>query len=269
MRISQWFATACVIAVGGGFAAVHAQDNPAQAAARAALMSKMSELDAQEPPTNPPAQAIIVTPSGVMPASPAAAPQTTLPPAAAAAQPVATPAPATPTPAAVPSTPAPTETTPPPTAMSAPARDSFGFTPIPPPSSPQLQIGMPSVAPPAVPPAVPPQTSPPPAKSAATKTPVPPPPAPVVQPPAPAPAPAQAANANWPGKSLGLNRLKRRRRPSRRNRKRNSRRCSSATWPTSSRRTNIRPNARKFSPNIEADFPRARRSAPAGFFIAN
>ena len=49
----------------GGFFTVRAQDNPAQAAARAALMGKMTELDAQQiQPTNPaPLSSVVIAPS--------------------------------------------------------------------------------------------------------------------------------------------------------------------------------------------------------------
>ncbi len=54
MRISKLMPAVCVTAFLAGFLTVRAQDNPAQAAARAALMSKMTELDAQQiQPTSP------------------------------------------------------------------------------------------------------------------------------------------------------------------------------------------------------------------------
>jgi Tfp pilus assembly protein PilE len=73
MQISKLIASVCVAACCASFSIVQAQDTPAQAAARAALMQQMSQFDQQpaQPaqaaqPTNPPP--VLVTPSGVVPA---------------------------------------------------------------------------------------------------------------------------------------------------------------------------------------------------------
>jgi hypothetical protein len=60
MQISKLMPAICAVAVCAGLISVRAQDNPAQAAARAALLEKMGELDAAD--GRPPA--IIVTPAG-------------------------------------------------------------------------------------------------------------------------------------------------------------------------------------------------------------
>jgi hypothetical protein len=66
MQISKLLSAVCATAFFWGGITVHAQDNPAQAAARAALMEKMSELDAQQnKPANATPPAIVVTASGV------------------------------------------------------------------------------------------------------------------------------------------------------------------------------------------------------------
>jgi flagellar biosynthesis GTPase FlhF len=65
MQISKLLSAVCATAFFWGGITVHAQDNPAQAAARAALMEKMSELDAQQnKPANATPPAIVVTASG-------------------------------------------------------------------------------------------------------------------------------------------------------------------------------------------------------------
>jgi hypothetical protein len=64
MQVSKFRLTVCAVIVCAGFISVHAQDNPAQAAARAALMEQMN--GAQTPPTQPSAAA--------PPAAPAPAP---------------------------------------------------------------------------------------------------------------------------------------------------------------------------------------------------
>lgn len=84
MQISKLPLWICALTLCGGFT-LHAQDTPAQAAARAALMQKLNDLD-----TNPPAATS--SPAPVQPA-PAAAPVTVAPAAEAPAT-VATPAPA-------------------------------------------------------------------------------------------------------------------------------------------------------------------------------
>lgn len=91
MRISKLYLVVCAATLCAIPPTVRADDNPAQAAARAALEEQMRALDMQQPPTNAPAPAP-VTP--VRPAQPAAR---------APAQPAATTIlPATPPPAANP-----------------------------------------------------------------------------------------------------------------------------------------------------------------------
>ncbi|HVU27872.1 MAG TPA: hypothetical protein VHG71_09075 [Verrucomicrobiae bacterium] len=71
MRIPKLFLTFCAAGVSVGFISVRAADNPAQAAARAALEEKMRALDAQQPQTN----AILVESNSVtVVAQPAPAP---------------------------------------------------------------------------------------------------------------------------------------------------------------------------------------------------
>jgi hypothetical protein len=65
MRISMMSSAVCAAALILGSLTVHAQDNPAQAAARAALLGKMSELDTQQNQPAPPV--IVATPSGAVP----------------------------------------------------------------------------------------------------------------------------------------------------------------------------------------------------------
>ncbi|MGA9453378.1 MAG: hypothetical protein WBW41_18785 [Verrucomicrobiia bacterium] len=62
MQISKLIPAVCAAAVCASFIAARAQDNPAQAAARAALMEKMNELEAQ--PAQPAPPPIVVTPAG-------------------------------------------------------------------------------------------------------------------------------------------------------------------------------------------------------------
>ncbi len=195
MRISKLLSAACAATCLSGFFTVRAQDNPAQAAARAALMEKISELNAQpSPPANQRmAQAIIVTPTGtsVVQSTPAsAAPDTLLGPAD---------TPDTPAQAAAraalaekisqlnaqPSTSA-NQTPVAATASSSP------FSPVPPPSNPKVQISPPPAVPPTAP-AVNPQPAAAPMPKAAT--------APVAATAVKTPPPA---NGNYPGKSLGL-----------------------------------------------------------------
>src|ERR1019366_2974297 len=65
MRISKLWSAVCAAAFLPGFLSVRAQDNPAQAAARAALMAKMGELNAQQtPPANPGLAPVVLSPSG-------------------------------------------------------------------------------------------------------------------------------------------------------------------------------------------------------------
>jgi len=68
MQISKLIPAVCATAFCASFIAVRAQDNPAQAAARAALMEKMNELEAQ--PAQPAPPPIVVTPSGAMQVQP-------------------------------------------------------------------------------------------------------------------------------------------------------------------------------------------------------
>lgn len=65
MRISNLVSAVCATAFLAGSLAVRAQDTPAQAAARAALLQKMSELNKQQSqPTNPaPATSIVIPPT--------------------------------------------------------------------------------------------------------------------------------------------------------------------------------------------------------------
>jgi len=68
MQISKLIPAVCAAALCASFIAARAQDNPAQAAARAALMEKMNALEAQ--PAQPALPPIVVTPSGAMQAQP-------------------------------------------------------------------------------------------------------------------------------------------------------------------------------------------------------
>lgn len=271
MRISKLWSAVCAAAFLAGSPCVRAQDNPAQAAARAALMEKMSGPNEQpSPPTNRmmAPSVIVVTPSGAVGALP---PETPLAPAsandtpaqaaaraalmetvsglnaqqtqlanpnlapiviapsgAAVGQPgqpanatTASPPPATPMPAETQSAPAVTavpKTTPPPAAAVAPVRtpepvtapvpsaDNSGFfTPVPPPSNPGIQAGVqpalqqkmsgsnqqPVATPPVV--VVPPPKEP----AVLAEKPAAPAVAPAVKPPPP-------ANANYAGKTLGF-----------------------------------------------------------------
>jgi len=64
MQISKLISAVCAAAFCAGFTAVRAQDTPAQAAARAALMEKMNELETQSAQPAPPP--VVVTPAGAM-----------------------------------------------------------------------------------------------------------------------------------------------------------------------------------------------------------
>src|SRR5208282_1151027 len=68
MQISNLFPAVCAVAFCAGFLTVRAEDTPAQAAARAALMEKMNALEAQ--PARPAPPPIVVTPSGAAQAQP-------------------------------------------------------------------------------------------------------------------------------------------------------------------------------------------------------
>jgi type IV secretory pathway VirB10-like protein len=76
MQISKLFTAICGAAFCAGLISTQAQDNPAQSAARAALIEKMNE---DAPPTMPPA--IVVTPSGATMEKPAPPAIQTPPPA--------------------------------------------------------------------------------------------------------------------------------------------------------------------------------------------
>jgi hypothetical protein len=67
MQFSKFMPLVCAAAFCAGFISVRADDNPAQAAARAALEEKMRELDAQDASTN------AVTPPAIVVAPPDAA----------------------------------------------------------------------------------------------------------------------------------------------------------------------------------------------------
>jgi hypothetical protein len=69
MQVSKFLLTVCTTAVCAGIISVHAQDNPAQAAARAALMEKIGETDTQAEQTkNAP---VLIDSSGVVTPPPA------------------------------------------------------------------------------------------------------------------------------------------------------------------------------------------------------
>jgi hypothetical protein len=242
MRISKLWSAICAASFLAGALAVRAQDNPAQAAARAALVEKMGEPNAQpSPPTNQMmAPAIVVTPSGTAVAQPSppanqttatATPPETPPapagandtPAQAAARaalmekmgqpdaqqnrpanamtaspPPVKPMPAETQPASVPAVHkttspraavAPVRTTKPVTAPVPSADNSGIFTPVPPPSNPGVQPGV-NAAPTGTPPSSYQWQNPPPAKPAAPAV------APAVKP--------VPANAGYAGKILGF-----------------------------------------------------------------
>ena len=117
MLISKFPLWICALALGGALV-VHAQDNPAQAAARAALQQKMNELDsnpsasvqsAYTPTPTAPAVAPENAPAAVAPVAPATAIEAA---PADAAPVVETPAPAATAPAAAVETAAPVATAP-------------------------------------------------------------------------------------------------------------------------------------------------------------
>src|SRR6516162_11634491 len=98
MRISKSCSVVCAAALLAGSLAVRADDTPEQAAARAALLQKLSQPDAQvSEPTNPPPAGTIATPAAapapvqspapVSPATPEAPAPVAMP------QPIAPPAP--------------------------------------------------------------------------------------------------------------------------------------------------------------------------------
>lgn len=227
MRISKLLTAVCAAAFLTGSVAVRAQDTPAQAAARAALMQKMNELDAQQSqPTNSnPLASVVIAPS----VAPTAPPPVVTPPSVALPTetqttpavivvPEATPPP----PAMVTPEVAPVVTPPPAIVVTpsgvmpppvVPADNSGFFTPVPPPShpegaqvAPQQQMPNPNSQPTFEPnppsKLVKPLKSDKPSTSHVLKAPAPAKPvkpksAPVVKTP-------PSANANYAGKTLGL-----------------------------------------------------------------
>ena len=218
MRISNLLSAVCAAALILVGITVRAQDNPQQAAARAALLSKINELEAQQrQPTNPVPPTSAVTPSGVE-QQPARQPANAAPYMEPASKPpednvVMTPVNPPPTKAekaaakaqakadarqaaaelkakkeAKAALKAQTSAK----ATATPADDSGLFTPVPPPSNPMSQISMP--------PAMQQTTTAPPPPPAVVPTP-PVKPAPPVVAPAANPAPA---NASYSGKALGF-----------------------------------------------------------------
>jgi len=150
MRISKLYLAVCVAALGAGVLTLRADDNPAQAAARAALEDKMRALNAQPAPANTQASAPATSQK---PAEPAVSTAPATPPPAQnplAASPAASehPTPVTVTPSGAtmrqPTNPPPATTTMPATSPAvAPARtpapatsssDHGLFAPVPPPS---------------------------------------------------------------------------------------------------------------------------------------
>jgi hypothetical protein len=109
MRNPKLFPVVCVVAFCASLITIRAEDTSAQAAARAALMEKINESEAQ--PAQPaPAPPIVVTPSGAAPEKPSQPTNATAVPAPAVSAPPAVPAPkakVTPAPETIPTTPAP------------------------------------------------------------------------------------------------------------------------------------------------------------------
>jgi hypothetical protein len=104
MQFSKFLSLFCATAVCAGFISARADDNPAQAAARAALEQKMQDLDAQEAATNSAAPpVVVVTPSGAAQEQPAPPATVTTTPAATETQsPATAPAETQPAPAIIP-----------------------------------------------------------------------------------------------------------------------------------------------------------------------
>ena len=181
MQISKLFSAVCAAAFCASFIAVRAQDTPAQAAARAALMDKMNELVAQ--PAQPVPPPVMVTPPSATPVRPSQPTNVVVVPPPAVHPPPAAPAPATqPMPATQVAQAAPAISD---TEAQAKAKAAL-----------EQKMSETNWATPAAPP--PPQTQP------ATTNPVKPaPPAaqPVVMPPPPPP------NPNYPGKDMGLKQI--------------------------------------------------------------
>ena len=96
MQISKLFPAVCAAAFCAGFIAVRAQDTPAQAAARAALMDKMNELGAQPAqPAQPAPPPVVVTPAGTATVKPGQPTNVTVAPPPVVHRQPAVPAPAT------------------------------------------------------------------------------------------------------------------------------------------------------------------------------
>jgi hypothetical protein len=105
MQITKFPLWVCALALCGGVT-LHAQDNAAQAAARAALLQKMQELEGNPPPPTPAPAPIQSAPAVSAPA--AVSPTTIAPAEVVTPTPAATTVPATPTPAPAPIEVAPT-----------------------------------------------------------------------------------------------------------------------------------------------------------------
>ena len=193
MRITKFLSAVCAAAFLTGSHAIRAQDTPAQAAARAALMQKMTELDAQQiQPTNSnPLASVVILPSAgqeqaVQPAiaAPATPPPVVPPPATPEAAPVVKPSPPV-----IVVTPSGAQTV---SQQQAPGSDQQPA--VKPPAKPVKPTAAPVVKPPPakpVKPPVAPVVKPPPAKPVKPQT------TPVAKPPPP-------ANAGYAGKTLGL-----------------------------------------------------------------
>ena len=137
MKLSKSLLTVCTMAVCTGVISIRAQDNPAQAAARAALMEKMGALNGSQTPP-PPAAAEPATPPAAPPSIETPEPATTMP---AATEPAPAPAPPV-VPEAMPATNAVAVQPPPkpaPTAGVKQAGSEPGFAPI---VAPPLPISM-------------------------------------------------------------------------------------------------------------------------------
>jgi len=189
-------------------ASADANDNSAQAAARAALMAKMSASNALQTQTAnpvPASGAVTVTNAGQKQSDQPAKAMTTSPPPATPAR--ATTHLASPKPA-VRETNSPTASAPvrakkaKPVATPVASTDSSGFTPVPPPSNPAgAQPAVSGPTPLSYPPQVkqqPAATPPPKVTAASPAKPVAPAVAPVAKPPSP------PAKANYPGKAMGF-----------------------------------------------------------------
>jgi hypothetical protein len=142
MRISKLLSAGCALALLTGFFSVRADDTPAQAAARAAFLGKISELDAKQSQssntvTAPPPATAPMTTAAQLAAPVTAVPETKTPPPVIVVTPSGT-VPATAEPPAHP------------TPVTA-SGDSDFFTPVPPPSNPNIQAIAPGASSGAVP----------------------------------------------------------------------------------------------------------------------